>query len=412
MIRMMARVRAVLMLAAMVHAANVLAQTGTPIDQPDTDPGTTGSLFGSAIGVSSKRIYIGAPHFDANSKFDAGRVFMFDAKTRASLGPVSITAGAGAYVGSSIAAYKTTTLIGAPGLKVDSTFNAGGALLYTEKTDSITTISNPEPTNGDNFGAAVAAGSKFLVIGAPGDFGAPAVQGGGAFAVARTTLIPQRLVPPAGYAAGDKVGTAVAISSRFIAVGAPEKSAASMLFAGGVHIYDAKTLAYVRTLNDPFLIPGGSGGRFGNSLAFGGIYLFVGAVAENFAFGSPDYRAGAGAVYQYDTRSWSLVRRFYSTDPQAFQDFGWSIAADTKRLYVGVLGYDHSSTNDGRVEVFASKLGNEIDSIYSPAPARLGDLGFSVAAMKGNLYLAGAPGEIGNSGQGTGRVYLRLLPRL
>ncbi|MGI8908904.1 MAG: hypothetical protein ACR2IE_20720 [Candidatus Sumerlaeaceae bacterium] len=393
-----------------VFATFSMGQPTIPVEQPESDPGTTGSEFGRAIGVSAKRVYIGAPKFNTASRLDAGRVFMFDTVTMLPLGAINSAPGAGAYLGSSLSASKTVALAGAPGLKVGSVFNAGGVLVYTEKLDSVTTISNPEPASGDKFGAAVAAGTKLYVIGAPGDFGAPGQQGGSAFVVPRTTLVPQRLPLPPDYASGDSVGHAVAVSSKFIAVGAFEKNRGSMLYSGAVHIYDAKTLAYNSTVLDPDFLEGSGGSRFGSAVSFSGKYLFVGAQSQNFGFPTPAFQSGAGAIYQYDTKTWTLLRRIDSHVPSSFANFGAELGVDKKRLYICAPTYDHAGNADGKVEVVDQKTGAFVNELFSPVPVSAGFLGSSIGVLKRNRFISGARGELGSSGQGTGRAYLHLVP--
>jgi len=354
------------------------------------DPGPDSSEFGRALAVTGKFLYVGAPKFNLSAgSHDAGRVFIYNQKTLEYSSLFATGFDGMAEGGAALSATKKEVLMAAPG-RIISGIAQGQAALISEKSDHVV-FSNPEPANGDRFGSAVAVDKKLVVIGAPGDVGDSGGHlSGSAFVAQRKNNVLLRLSLPA-YQDGDRAGEAVAVSKKFIAVGAPGTDLTN-IDAGAVHIYDAKDFSYIRTLsvNHSFAFP-----QFGSSLAFSGNSLFVGAPTDSYgAFLSVDYIATAGAVYEFDTRTWTEVQKYSSANRQADARFGHSIAVDKKNLIIGSPTHDNVSTlmsNAGIAEVFDRKLRSWKAEFMSRAPLANEEFGSSLAMMKKKRIAVGSP---------------------
>lgn len=381
----------------------LLGQSPVVINQPVADPGTSSSKFGHTLGATGTDLFIGAPGFDNHATADAGRLFVFNKQTLAFVDEFGTTVNENGNAPTAIAGTKKDVIIGIGG---PGHVAGGEYVFYNPGKDINSGPYNPEPATGDRFGASVANTKKFLVIGAPGDQGGSGPErSGSAFVSQKKELTEVRLPLPA-YVESDEAGYAVASNGKLIAVGAPGAKGNFLGVAsnvGAVHIYNAKTLEYMLTLSGSafFQAP-----RFGSALAFSGRSLFVGSPGENLGtMTSPEYVPGAGAVIEFDTKTWSEARRFYSQTPQEGAQFGAAIAVDKKRLMVGSPLFDNgASTDAGLAEIFLKKKQSVVARLVSTSPAADQELGRSVLFLDKNRAAVGAP--YSENSASDGRVYV------
>lgn len=390
-------------LALLFLAAATGAAWGQTLEHGADDPGTYSSHFGAAMAVTPRTLYIGAPNFKVGSTFSRGRTFTYDPATLVSSSEVNLSVSGSAREGGALAACKADVVFGLPGAMV-SAVAAGSVTYHREKKGLFLEVDNPFPAADDEFGKSVAIGSKLIVAGAPGDAGGPgAARSGSAFAIRKKNLVPVRLPLPA-YAAGDRAGAAVAVSNRYIAVGAPGTVVSGIADQGAVHIYNAKTLAYERTLTGADIF--GNPPKFGSALAFSGKYLFVGAPFYDYGISTAiGYSPAAGRVWQYDTRTWTVVRAFNASEPSSSAEYGCAIAADKKFVAIGSRKHYHEGTSEaGKAEVFSIKTGARVADLVSPSPTVQEHYGASVLLLKGNRVAVGAPFEPSTTSDG--KVYV------
>jgi hypothetical protein len=161
----------------------------------------------------------------------------------------------------------------------------------------------------------------------------------------------------------------------------------------------------MRTLSGPFLV---NGARFGTATLLTSKYLFVGATEQDYIVPiPPTVVASVGAVYQYSTKDWSLVRTYYSSQPHTSAEFGAALAADSKRVAIGSPKDDTLASNAGKVEVFDIKTGQPVSTLSSPTPSTEEQFGTSLLFMKGNRLAVGAPAPLVSSNDG--HVYVNQL---
>lgn len=301
--------------------------------------------------------------------------------------------------------------------------NYGNILQSTFETVSGTTQSTrvkivaSDPIYSDVLGTSVSIGSGRIVAGAPGndDLGA----GAGAayiFNIAGTQLAK---IKASDGAAGDAFGTAVAVGSGRIVVGAPYDDDGDTS-SGSAYIYNlagtqlAKINASNLTSSDYFgsavaigcgRIVVGAYGVFNNS---GAIYIFNLNGTELVKIDAPDYAPniyfgrtisigcgrivvgaygeGAGTVYLYDLNG-VLIKKIYNPDAVNFgAEFGFSVAIGSGRIIVGQPGYPTTSPR-GKAHIYDLN-GTPIKSL-SPADIASNDrYGSFVAIGSGRIAVA------------------------
>jgi hypothetical protein len=370
------------------------------ISEPLADSGPSSSRFGFSLAVSHNSLFVGAPFFDVAGASDSGDVFAFDTTTLTYTGTFGSALGSSSKDGASLAGGSNDLLVGSPGYAS----SAGFANYWRPGAGA--GIWNPAPAANDEFGRAVAMSKNQLIIGAPGDAGGPgAALSGSAFYGRKRDHVPVRLPLP-NYTTGDQAGSAVAASSKMIAVGSRGAASGSTPNSGAVHLYDAKTHVYRLTLSavTPFASP-----RFGESVAFAGKYLFIGAPAQDTASPVvPGSVAAAGAVYQFDVKTMSLVHTYFSPTPQTGAGFGTSISADRKHLLVGSPNFDQAfGTDAGGADLFDLKTTAYVMSPLSGSPATSENFGQTVVLLKGNRMAISAPAP--DSPDNDGHVYVRAI---
>jgi subtilisin family serine protease len=277
-----------------------------------------GDRFGTSLAVYNNQLFIGAP-FDDTTATDAGSVYEFTetneaiSLTRTFANP---TPAAGDQFGKAVSVDRSASggtsqfkriVIGAPFDDTGAT-DAGAAYVFEINHDSTirstSTLTNPAPAAGDQFGSSVAVlvGPNPIVVGAPGDdagftdSGTVYVFDGspGAFALSKT-------ISNHTPAAGDAFGNAVAISADSIFVGAylaDDKT----IDGGAAYTFNRQTGGITAELIDnvPFGTPSERlpNDRLGQSIANG-------LVGFNSGFGQ--FPLSGGAITFVTTQSTQVV---------------------------------------------------------------------------------------------------------
>ncbi len=238
------------------------------------------------------------------------------------------------------------------------------------------------PTDGDNFGAAVAlepflpvgpTSRVIMVVGAPGRDGGkggayvydrpPSATGGvGTFPTAGFTLTP---TGGGALAVGDLFGTAVAISGNLVAVGAPGASNG----AGVVHFWERSTTvitpnvasyAYRGTFKAP---DGVAGDALGSSISIApavdgnGFTVVVGAPKADLTVPG-GVRTDAGKIYvlrkTIGQTGAVLTAIRASTNPATGDQFGYSAASTRGFSLTGAPFSDVTGLNSGKARLMTT----------------------------------------------------------
>jgi hypothetical protein len=277
--------------------------------------------------------------------------------------------------GAAVAALGKQVLIGAPGDDV--------AYLFDRDTGAVVRVlTNPAapPLSGGRFGATVAVTNTGLLVGAPGNEARPPSTRLGAVylinaqngeviqSVAHPE--PQRLSPPLR-----EFGAAITVDpsdgSRVL-VGSPGT------VGGTAYLFAFEQAALVFGLEGP-----GVGSFFGASVV---------ALEEEILVGAPgaDLRGiAAGSVYRVSAQSGDIIGSFQSPRPTERQRFGTSVAAGPQLVIIGAPGDDAAADDAGAV--FAKNYDGTDEYIAISPDPRAGD-GFGTAvALVGPALVVGAP---------------------
>ncbi len=173
-----------------------------------------------------------------------------------------------------------------------------------------------------------------------------------------------------------RVGGALATSGRLVAVGSDPRNGGGDALPGTVAVHDLATGTLLRRIAPP----AGAGSEFGRSVAVFGEFLAVGSPLED----------GAGAVYVYSTRDWTLRRRIVAPSGESGSRFGHSVGLDAALLAVG----DPSASGSGKAYLYDLPTGIVLKHISPSIPSAGQEFG-AVLTVDGGQILVGAPGELG-----------------
>lgn len=222
--------------AVYVHATSGGSALRT-ISNPDPTGAVGGGgldAFGSSLQLVGNTLAVGAFGNDIASAgtagIDAGSVYLYDAASPQYTfqreipcpDPVSL-----AYFGTSLAAAGNELVIGAPGQLDNGNFGAGRVYVCNTSSGAVrTTLEDPAPEAGGNFGQSVAASGNRVLVGAPfsSRFG---TQSGVAYLFdispgnpGGTPILVATLRPPAGATETAFFGNQVLFTAQHLAVSA------------------------------------------------------------------------------------------------------------------------------------------------------------------------------------------------
>ena len=169
-----------------------------------------------------------------------GCVYVFDRKSGKEVRVLRVRPSAGGdEFGHSIAVSKTYVAVGAPGLAAPRRKSTGIVVIYDLATGRrLQTLAPPVDSSGAQFGFCVACCGDKVVVGAPSR---PKAQSpGAAFVYDVRTGQMLGMLSGAKSSKAEKFGCSVAISARWIVVGAPSED--SDAYPGSASAYDSRTL--------------------------------------------------------------------------------------------------------------------------------------------------------------------------
>ena len=330
--------------------------SGTPtvpvVTLNNPDP-SSGDLFGASVAISSTRVVVGVPYkeggvFASGILYNAGRAYAYDLSNGTPSVPVATLNNPSPvdddFFSYSVAISGTRVVVGAPSDDTGAT-NAGSAYVYDlgsgTPTAPVASLNNPGPSTGDKFGTSVAISGRWMVVGAMWDK-TGARRSGSAYvydlASATPTVAVATLNNP-NPAEDDYFGYSVAISGTRVVIGTPLNDTGGV-DAGSAYVYDLASITPtvpVATLRNPGAFPGKSkaNGQFGSSVAISGGVVVVGVPNDS------GFNAYAGLAHVYDLDSGSPtvpVARLNHPSPSQYDNFGSSVAISGIRVVVGILG--------------------------------------------------------------------------
>jgi hypothetical protein len=311
------------------------------------DPGAqTYSYFGFSVAISGGTILVGAPlqQFDS---VGTGAAFAFNATTgnleRAYYGSTSAP---GAFFGFSVALSGTTAGVGTPLLP-----GGGNVTTYDIASSSTTPVrvfTSPNPSLYGFFGYALAIRGTEAIVGAPNEtatIGETSLASAGhAYLIDLSTNAITTLNSESPLA-GELFGYSVGIDSSTAIVGAPNETVGSTASAGSAYLFDVASGHLTDTLNSSSPT---FEGRFGTSVAIGGITAVVGAPGETSYSVGCGLVSDAGVVYLFNTQNHRAVDVFSSPNAVFGGELGDSVTLGSSFVVTGAPGEDEG---DGAVYV-------------------------------------------------------------
>ncbi len=355
--------------------------------------------FGYAVAISGARVAVGAYGDDAGAT-DSGSAYVYDLGSAAPTVPVLILhnpePAAGDYFGSGISISGSRLVVAATG---DDTGASSAGSVYAYDLGSavpavpIAKLPNPHPVANDSFGNAVKISGTRVVVGNIWD-DTGATNAGSAYVfdlAASTPAVPVLVLPNPNPSESDYFGGAVAISGARVVVGAYLNDAGA-LNDGSAYVYDLDSAAPavpVVILNNP---GPGRGDLFGLSVAISGARVAVGVPYDDA--GATD--AGGAYVYEMDSATPTVpVATLPNPDSESGDFFGISVAISGSLMVVGSPYDDAGGGRSGSAHVFdlnSSTPAVPIFTLRKPGPAA-GDYFGVAVAISGTRVVVGALGD-------------------
>jgi hypothetical protein len=164
-------------------------------------------------------------------------------------------------------------------------------------------------------------------------------------------------------------------------------------------IFDFVNNSPLRTFTHPTDQPFAN---FGVSLSAIGTQALIGAPGDN------EGAISSGAVHLFDSLSGDLLHTFLNPTPAPSDHFGSSIAVVGDKVLIGAPGDDTFGTDAGAAYLFDIATFELLQTYFSPDPLAGAQFGFSVAALDENRVVVGAPSP--NLILEPGAVYVFSIP--
>ncbi|MGH8428061.1 MAG: hypothetical protein ACRES7_08790, partial [Gammaproteobacteria bacterium] len=381
-------------LIAVNDAHAVYPLTVDPLVWIEQEIGADSYSWGQAFGV--RVAYSGATAF-AGAPVVANKVFVFNESNGSWTLTQTLTPSddMSACFGGSLATDGTTLLIGAPATCVDN--GQGAAYVFTYANGSWTEAQKLIPTGGgpnNAFGSSVALDGTTALIGAKNaTVNANAGQGAAfVFSDSGGTWSQTQMLTANDGAAGDALGSSVALDGTTAIVGAPLATAYGIQFQGAAYVFNNSGGTWSQTQKLTESDGNEIYDEFGYSVALAGSTAMVGAI-----------RAGPGSdltgyVYVYGEAggSWSETQTLTATSGIGADvgDFGSAIVLDGGTALIGAdqtCLYNYFDCA-GSAYLFADSDGtwSQTHEFFASDGEQDDEFGASVA-WNGTTALIGAP---------------------
>ncbi len=393
-------------------SAYVFVRNGTTWSQQaklTTGDGLAGDVFGSAVSVSGNTVAAGAPGDDTTNLANAGSAYVFVRNGTAWSQQQKLTSASAAAedsFGSAVSASGETILAGAPSVSIGTDADIGAAFAFVRNGavwSSQATLFSDNDFAGDALGTAIAASGSTVLIGAALDDTVSGADAGSAYVFVRSgaTWSKQAKLSADQLAAGDKFGTAVALSGDTAVVGAPFGDTGAGADAG-------RAVAFRRTgvVWQPagaFSPPApAAGDQFGAALAVSGDTILAGSPGDDTAVGND---AGSVSVFTGTGTSYEFAAGLTPSSGAAGGKFGNAVALDGGTALIGASG---DAAGNGTAWIFSRTGGvwSQEARLFELGPQPVSTFGnplfgFAVALHGGTAVVAAPSWALGN-----GAVYV------
>jgi len=417
------------MLYSMIAVGSILWWSGTAQGQRFEDSkssaadGAPFDRFGTAVDVSGMTAVVGAPRDDDGGS-SSGSAYIFEYDGSRWIQTAKLTASDAAITdlfGTSVAISGDVVVIGAP-FSSRSKSSAGAVYLFekpitgwTDMTETGTLNASDEKP-GDGFGTAVAIDGDFVVVGASQEFSGGT---GKTYVYEKPidgwqTITESAILTVSSANAGDRIGSAVAISGDVVAVGAPGSDAFGK--DAGVILAYQRPIGGWASANETAALWASDGGvddALGFSVATSGPTIAAGAPFHDGAASN----AGATYVFRATQNGWknsAEEAKLLTSSFAPIDEFGNTIAMETDMIVVGAHKSDLAGSNAGALFVYRKpNLGwtemFESDFVIASDAAIADGFGTSVA-MDDFRTIIGSPFDDDRGSDSGSLYYVDLTP--
>ncbi len=366
----------------------------------------TNNNFGESVAVFGDVIVVGA--VNANSIKGAAYVFERNQGGVDAWGQTKILQATGGQAsdqfGDSVAASSDVIVVGA-NFAAGAVAGSGAAYVFqrneggANQWDQVSMLSASDAKASDKFGGSVSVSGDVIVVGATGtnvitDRGAAYVfqrQQGGSNAWEQV-----RKLTASDAQGGDFFGGDVAVSGDVIVVGAANKDTAASN-AGAAYVFQRDLIGKDHWSQAQMLLASDaqSNDTFGVAVAISGDVIVAGAPGEDGPSDSPGASGAAYVFQRTENDPWRQTAERHSSEIQAYDNFGDTVAVDGDTVVVGARAANHTFTDDGAVYVFqrnqdGTGAWGEIPAILADSdPSQDGAFGYDVA-VSGDVIVVGA----------------------
>lgn len=318
--------------------------------------GSASDAFGKSVAISGDTVIIGVPGDDINTNSDQGSAYVFVKSGTMWVLQQKLTAddGGSRSFGYSVAILGNTAIIGSWQDSIGANINQGAAYVFirsgTNWTQQAKLIANDGAAN-DGFGFSAAISGETAIIGA--------IEGnssnGAAYVFVRNDAVwtqQGKLSAPDGTT-NDAFGLSTAISGDSAMVGAPGADINGIINQGAAYVFirNGTTWSHQQKL---FHLFGAAGDSVGTGVAISGDTAIVGAVQVEII---PNIDQGAAYVFTRSVTEWTLQQTLTANDGESFDYFGYSAAIDGDRLIIGAYGDNIDTISDqGSAYIFVKSV--------------------------------------------------------
>lgn len=309
-----------------------------------------GDWFGYSVAISGNVAILGFP-FDDDAGYNSGSAYIFvrngdtweeQAKLTASDAEIYNSFGASVAISGDVAIVSSLYDYYHYLYETDS----GAAYIFLRIGDTWEESKKLTPSDGavgKSFGKSVALSGDVAIVGSPYDNDAGDYSGSAYVFVRNNEDIweeKEKLIPNDADE-GDEFGSSVAISGDVAIVGSPfddiavEDSGSAYIFVrnGDTWNQQAKLIASDASAND----------RFGNSVALSGDVAIIGSASDDTVGND----SGSAYVFVRNGDMWEEKKKLISSDAQAYDSFGNSVAISGDTAIIGSPYDDDAGSNSG-----------------------------------------------------------------
>jgi len=290
--------------------------------------------------------------------------------------------------GSAIALDGSNLLVAALNANVGSVSQQGAVYAFTRSGDTWVETQKFSSSDGesiDAFGSAIALHGTTAIVGALDAHPNNNTMQGKAYVFELTdgVWVEQQILTAADGAANDRFGQSVAFDGRTIMVGAPTLPY-NFLHGGAVYAFEQSGETWTQIAK---IIPDDSmvSDQFGFSIGLSGDAALMGAIGNSFA---------RGAVYAFSRvdAAWVQTRKLSPADSASADQFGNALALQDETAIIGAQGMV-AGDRKGTAYLLEQSNGSWGDPIeLTESDAGSLDLFGSAVAYDGMTALVGAPG--------------------